>query len=171
MKSFWMPGSGQAWGMDRAREWRWPLAVFETRRPSPLASSPWADVVMPHRRLHSYHQSKKAARSTNIFSYTPQPTLRRSFFGHIAKTHPHCPQSAMPWLVPPSLHHGVDTLRYSARSGGIASISSFEGATCLMKCPRRRAELDTKHKSQRYDEIGQCHAWGLARSTSLTSLP
>jgi len=35
-----------------------------------------------------------------------------------------------------------------------------------MGCPRRRAGLDTKHKSQRYDEIGQWHAWELTRSIS-----
>jgi len=64
---------------------------------------------------------------------------------------------------------GVDTLRYSARAGGIASISSFEGATYLIKCPRRRAELGTNHKSQRYDEIGQWHAWELTRSISHAS--
>jgi len=35
-----------------------------------------------------------------------------------------------------------------------------------MKCPRRPAELVTKHKSQRYDKIGQWHAWEQTRSIS-----
>jgi len=48
----------------------------------------------------------------------------------------------------------------------LLSVSSFEGTTYLMKCPHRWAKLDTKHKSQRYDKIGQWHVWKLTRLIS-----
>jgi len=166
MKSFGVPRSGQAWGMDRAREWRSPVAVFETQR-----FPPWAEVAMPHRywphlRLYSYQESKEAARSTNVSSHAHHSQRRVSHFRPYREDTSALSTISHTWLVTPRLHHGVDTLRYPARSGGIASFSSFESATYLMKCPRRRAELDTKHKSQPYGEIGQWHTWELPRSIS-----
>ena len=105
---------------------------------------------------------------TSSHTRTAANTPSVIIFGHIAKPHPHCPQSAIPWLVPPDstmvwIHCDIPPALVTSRP---FPISSFEGATYLMKCPRRRAELDTKHKSQRYDEIGQWHAWELTRSIS-----